>query len=170
MCLMYCALPTPQWKAKSQLLKSIMTLLGGTAKTENLGQYWCLLKQKKQNLFCANELGLLIRCSEILRNYSDSNLESLFVNRVKLFGKKHDSSRFTIVSQRASSHQKLWLESRYHWPLPSTRFVCCQEYTICGCCRQRMWLWRPSLWWNKRGQWMHGIEQGFSTFSSMWPN
>jgi len=32
--------------------------------------------------------------------------------------------------------------------------------SICGWWWWRIWFWRTSLWWNRRGQWLHGIEGG----------
>jgi len=61
--------------------------------------------------------------SEALRfckNDSDSSLESLIVTRVESFCEKRDSSRiespsFSTWLESSQSHQKSWLESRYHW-------------------------------------------------------
>jgi len=47
---------------------------------------------------------------------------------------------------------------------PSTGFVCCLDFAICGWWRWRMWLWRPSLLWNGRGQWLHGTNRGRETW------
>ena len=104
----YCALLAPQWKpnlrSTSVQVMNTWPLGYSITRLESQNRKFApilIITGPKNDIFLyANKLGLSIRDSEILKNDSDSSLESLIMTRVESF-----------CEQRDSSH---WLDSRYH--------------------------------------------------------
>jgi len=98
----YCALLAPQWKpnlrSTSVQVMNTWPLGYSITRLESQNRKFApilIITGPKNDIFLyANKLGLSIRDSEILKNDSDSSLESLIMTRVESFCEQRDSSHW----------------------------------------------------------------------------